>query len=151
MAVPGFNERINIAVRIVTEKYPDAQLYEAIGIASEGPTSDPAKIDQLRVIFRNSKHSAVIIKSADYSTFEEPVLIPLSWYEDVALKWPVKMDLNDACLLKEKAGYTTPYTSVNLRNSLGPQIQKPYFVFNANHSEPNVFVDIIAEKVYSGC
>jgi hypothetical protein len=147
MSTPGFKERIDVAIQIVTEKYPEAELYKAIGVASKGPTVDPAQIDQLNIVFKNNGKSVVIIKSTDINTFDEPMLVPHCYCEDISLQWPIKMDLNDANALKEKAGYKAPYRTVNLRNSSG---QNPSFVFGTNHSEPYVFVDIITGKVCSG-
>ena len=43
MTILSFDGRVNIAVRIVTARYPQAKLYEADGVASAGPTTDPAK------------------------------------------------------------------------------------------------------------
>ncbi|HQT27259.1 MAG TPA: hypothetical protein PLK99_11830, partial [Burkholderiales bacterium] len=62
MAILSFDGRVNIAVRIVTEQYPQARLYEADGTASGGPTTDPAKIDGLRVVFQNENDTTVIIR-----------------------------------------------------------------------------------------
>jgi len=150
MAILSFNGRINIAERIVTEKYPDAQLYEADGVASQGPTSDPNKIDQLRVVFRNSGNSTVIIESTGWGTFGEPVLIPYPWCEDVIIKWPVIMELDEATKFKEAAGYKSLFANVTLRNPLGPKIGNPYFIFGVNHTEPYIFVDTVTGKVHSG-
>lgn len=149
MAILSFNGRVNIAVRIVTEKYPQAKLYEVDGISSTGPTTDPLKIDQLRVVFQNVNNSTVIIKSTGWGTFGEPVLIPEPWLEDVVISWPVKMDLDEANDLKEKAGYTGAYSTVTLRNPLGPTISNPSFIFGGNPQQPYIFVDTITGKVTS--
>ncbi|MGR9071832.1 MAG: hypothetical protein ACU833_02075 [Gammaproteobacteria bacterium] len=150
MAILSFNGRVNIAVRIVGEKYPEAKLYEADGTATEGPTTDPNKIDKLRVVFQNSNNSTVIIKEIAYGEFGEPQLIPEPWLEDVVIKWPVKIDLPEANKLKEKAGYMNPFGAVTLRNPLGPTINNPYFIFGGNPAEPYIFVDTVTGKVHSG-
>lgn len=150
MAILSFNGRVNIAVRIVTEKYPAAKLYEADGIASKGPTTDPAQIDQLRVVFQNSNNTTVIIKSTGYGEFGAPVLIPEPWLEDVVIQWPVPMDLPEANKLKEQAGFTQAYGAVTLRNPLGPKLGNPYFIFGGNPSQPYVFVDVVTGQVHQG-
>ncbi len=150
MAILSFNGRVNIAVRIVTEQYPKARLYEADGTASAGPTTDPAKIDQLRVVFWNENNTTVIIKSTGYGEFGEPVLIDEPWLEDVIIQWPVKMDLPQANELKEKAGYKEPYGAVTLRNPLGPTRSNPYFIFGGNPSKPYIFVDTVTGEVHAG-
>lgn len=150
MAILSFNGRVNIAVRIVTEQYPEAKLYEADGISSSGPTTDPLKIDQLRVVFQNPNNTTVIIKSTGWGEFGQPVLIPEPWLEDVVIAWPIQIDLDQANLLKEKAGFTAPYGTVTLRNPLGPKIGNPYFIFGNNASQPYIFVDTVTGEVHAG-
>jgi len=150
MAILSFDGRVNIAARIVKEQYPKAQLYEADGVASKGPTTDPAKIDHLRVVFRNADNSTVIIKETAYGEFGKPQLIQEPWLEDVIIQWPVKMDLPEANKLKEAAGYTQPYGAVTLRNPLGPTLGNPYFIFGGNPAEEYIFVDTVTGKVQSG-
>jgi hypothetical protein len=142
MAISTFQDRVNKAIRIVKEKYPEAELYEIDGIASEGLIDNPTKIDQLRIIFRNSKNSTILIKSTGWDTFGEPAFVPYPWCDETTLNWPLKMDIEEAYSLKVKAGYKSPYKIIALRN--------PYFIFGINHSEPYIFVDTITEKVFAG-
>lgn len=149
MTILSFNGRVNIAVRIVTEQYPQAILYEADGFASEGPTIDPAKIDRLRIVFQNVNNSTLIIKEIGYGEFGKPQLIPEPWLEDIVIPWPIAMDLPKANTLKEEAGYRQPYGAVTLRNPLGPTQSNPYFIFGGNPAEPYIFVDTVTGKVSS--
>lgn len=149
MAILSFNGRTNIAVRIVTERYPEADLYEANGTASSGPTTDPAKIDQLRVVFGNQDGSTVFIKETAYGEFGEPQRIPELWVGDVVIKWPIEMDLPEAIRLKEEAGFKGPFGSVTLRNPLVPPIGNPYFIFSTD-SSGFVFVDTVTGEVSAG-
>ena len=150
MAMLSFNGRVNIAVRIVTEQYPQAKLYEADGVAAGGATTDPAKIDQLRVVFRNLDNTTVIIKEVGYGEFGKPVLIPEPWLEDVVIAWPVGLDLPEANQLKAQAGYPQPYSTVTLRNPLGPVSGNPYFIFGGQGGGNYVFVDTVTKKVSLG-
>ncbi len=150
MAILSFNGRVNIAVRIVTEQYPEAKLYEADGTASGGPTTEPAKIDKLRVVFRNANNTTVIVKETGYGEFGKPELIPHPWLEDVVIQWPVDMDLDKANSLKEAAGFKNPYGAVTLRNPLGPKLGNPYFIFGGNPGRPYIFVDTVTGQVHSG-
>jgi len=150
MAILSFNGRVNIAVRIVTDKYPQAKLYEADGTASGGPTTDPVKIDNLRVVFQNTNNTTVIIKETGYGEFGPPTLIPEPWVEDVVIRWPVEMDLERANQLKEAAGYKQPYSAVTLRNPLGPTRSNPSFIFGGSGSGQYIFVDTITGKVTTG-
>jgi hypothetical protein len=147
MAILNFVGRVNIAVRIVTEKYPKAKLYEADGTSSSGLTNDPLKIDQIRVVFQNSNNTTVIIKSNGWGTFDEPILIDEPWLEDVIIEWPVHMDLDEANQLKEAAGFKQLYGAVTLRNPLGPKIGNPYYIFGSNPTQPYIFVDTITKEV----
>lgn len=150
MAILSFDGRVNIAVRIVTERYPQAKLYEADGVATDGPTTDPAKVNRLRVVFQNVDNTTVIIKDTGYGEFGPPVLYPEPWLEDVVIPWPVEMDLPEANKLKEAAGYKNPYSTVTLRNPLGPVRGNPYFIFGGNPGSPYIFVDTITKKVHAG-
>lgn len=150
MAILSFNGRVNIAIRIVSDHYPDAKLYEANGTASLGPTTDPAKINQLRVVFQNSNNTTVIIKETGYGDFGAPQLISEPWLEDVVIQWPINMDLPQANQLKEAAGYLNSYGAVTLRNPLGPKLSNPYFIFGGNPSEPYIFVDAVTGEVHRG-
>lgn len=149
MATLSFDGFVNIAVRIVTEKYPQARLYEANGTSSTGPVTDARGIDQLRVVFRNENNSTVIIKSTTWGEFGEPTLIPHPWMEDVVINWPVPMDLPEAISLKDAAGYAQPFANVTLRNPLGPVAGNPYFIFGTNMQSPYIFVDTVTKKVHA--
>jgi len=152
MAILSFDGRVNIAVRIVTEKYPHAKLYEADGTAN-APTTDPAKIDHLRVVFQNvggKGGTTVIITETGYGEFGEPVLYPYPWAEDLVIQWPVKMDLPKANELKEAAGFKNPYNNVTLRAPLGPVRLNPLYIFGTAPPNPYVFVDTVTGKVTQG-
>ena len=150
MAILSFNGRVNIAVRLVKEKYPEAELYEADGKASGGLTTDPAKIDKLRVVFQNANNSTVIITETGYGEFGDPEFFPCPWADDLVIQFPVDMDLPKANQLKEQAGYTEPFSNVTLRNPLGPTESNPYFIFGVNQKQPYIFVDTVTGKVTQG-
>jgi hypothetical protein len=145
----SFNGMVTIAVRIVTEKYPHAKLYEADGVASGGPTTDPNRVDRMRVVFQNPGNTTVIIKSTVWGEFAPPVLLNEPFLEDVVIDWPIKMDLPLANELKMKAGYTSPFTTVTLRNPLGPVRTNPFFIFGGG-TGTYVFVDTVTGQVTTG-
>lgn len=149
MAILSFNGMVNIAVRTVTEQYPEAKLYEADGVASGGPTRDPNKIDTMRVVFQNPDNTTVIIKSTTWGEFGAPTLIKEPWLEDVVIQWPVDMDLPKATELKNAAGFDGPFNTVTLRNPLGPKKTNPFFIFG-DGSGAYVFVDTVTGEVHSG-
>lgn len=147
-ATLSFDGMVNIAVRLVTEKYPQAKLYEADGTASGGSTTDPQGIDQMRVVFQNPGNTTVMISSTGWGEFGDPVLVPQPWLEDVVIAWPVGLDLPRANSLKEQAGYTGAFSTVTLRNPLGPQPGNPQFIFG-DAGQPYVFVDTVTGQVTS--
>lgn len=146
MAILSFDGRVNIAVQNVKEDYPKARLYEAEGVATGGPTTEPAKIDHMKVVFQNENNTTVIIEEVGYGEFGEPQLISDPWLEDIVIPWPIPMDLPEANELKVNAGYKEPYSAVTLRNPLGPKRTNPYFIFNTGTSK-YIFVDVVTGKV----
>lgn len=150
MAILSFLGRVNIAVRIVTEKYPEAKLYEVDGESSTGLTTDPLNIDKLRVVFQNSNNTTIIIKSTGWGEFGEPILIDEPWLGDIVIDWPIDMELVEANKLKEAAGYRGAYADVVLRNPLGPKVTNPFYIFGSNPDEPYIFVDTITKEVHAG-
>lgn len=148
MAILSFDGRVNIAVRIVTEKFPKAKLYEADGVATGGPTTRPAMIDHLKVVFQNENNSTVIIEEIGYGEFGAPVLIPEPWLEDLVIDWPVKIDLPEANDLKNAAGFTATYANVTLRAPLYKVKFNPCFIFGMT-TGIFVFVDTVTKKVFT--
>jgi len=147
-AEPSFDERVNTAVGIVTQQFPRAQLYEAEGAASKGPTTDPEQIDEMRVVFRDGDHHTIFIKETSVGEFGPPVVAPVSWDGDLLIDWPVKMDLERANQLKDAAGYTAPYDSAILRAPFGSSdTGNPAFEFSSQPSNQHVFVDTVTGAV----
>ena len=149
MAILSFDGRVNIATRIVQEQYPDAKLYEADGVSTTGPTDDAAGIDKMRVVFQNSDNTTVMITEEKYGEFGEPKLFKSPFLGDVVIEWPIKMDLTQAIELKNRAGYKGEFTTVTLRNPLGPRRTNPFFIFGSDQ-RAFVFVDVVTGEVHSG-
>lgn len=149
MAVLSFDGCVSLAVRIVTEQYPDARLFEATGNASGGLTTDPFEIDRLQVVFSNRDNTTVIINETRRGEFGKPHLIDQPWPEDVAIQWPIKMRLEQANTLKEQTGYKQPYSTVTLRNPLGLRLSNPYFIFGGNPDVPYILVDTVTGKIHT--
>lgn len=149
MAILSFLGRVNIAVRLVQEQYPQAKLYEVDATPSDSSVTDPEKFDLLRVVFQNENNSTVFIRSTGWGTFGEPTLIPEPWLEDVVINWPVEMTLEEAIGLKNAAGFGGPSANMTLRNPLGPTLSNPCYIFGYP-GKAYVFVDTITKKVHSG-
>lgn len=128
---PTFNERVSIGIGIVEEQYPAAELLEADGEATAGPTTDPDAVDHLQLVFQNVDNTTVIITETGKGVFGAPELVQEPWMEDVVIEWPVQMDLPEAIRLKEQAGYAVPFQNVVLRQPLFPGVIHPYFIFDS--------------------
>ena len=132
-----FLANVNSAVRKVRTKYPDANLYEVDASLPkpESPaTTDPTQLTKLRAVFQNTNNTTVTITSQEiWGEWNDPVLIPEPWLEDVVIPWPVKMDIKTAAEKKQGAGYRAPFFTCTLRHPLqGPNEklpEQPYYIF----------------------
>lgn len=147
MSILSYLGRVNIAVRLVTEKYPGAQLYEVDGVASKGPTTKPLDIDQLRVVFGLPNNHTALISSTGWGEFGPIEDIPEPWLEDVVIPWPIKMDLVDADRLLKAAGFTGPYYNVTLRHPLYPGVNEPEYIFCFGGGR-YIAVGVLSKKVF---
>ena len=50
MAIPGFIARAGIAVGVVCDRFPQAEVHRVEAAASAGPTTTPMALDRLRVL-----------------------------------------------------------------------------------------------------
>lgn len=130
MAVLSFLGMANIAVRLVTQKYPGSQLYEGDGISPSGPTTNIKDVNSWRFVFQVPDNGTAIIKSSVWGEFYPIQYIPQPWLEDVVIPWPIKMDITQADQLLKQAGYSQAYGAVTLRWPLYPGIEQPYYIFS---------------------
>lgn len=143
-AILDFLGRVNIAVRQVREKYPDAQLYE-VDAVSKLPTTNPNDLSQLKVVFRAGRGTA-IIQSTGWGEFGPVQYIDQPWLEDVVIPWPISMDLSEADKLLKAAGYKGNYSTATLRHPLYPGVEQPFYIFGMTTGE-YVFVGVYDKKV----
>jgi len=146
--------RVNIAVRIVQEKYPGAVLYEVDATLPRGdpsPTPNPLGLSQLRAVFRAPKNGTVIIRSTGWGEWAQPQFIPYPWLECVVIPWPIEMDITDAAKILRKAGFTDDFWNCTLRHPLGPggkPYDEPYYIFLMAKSRQYVFVGVNDGEIY---
>jgi hypothetical protein len=148
MATLSFLGMANIAVRLVTDKYPDARLYEGDGISPSGPTTDVANVNSWRFVFRLPDNATAIINSRAWGEFGPIQYIAQPWLEDVVIPWPIEMDITDADRLLKNAGYTGPYGAVTLRWPLYPGVVQPFYIFTVTTNQ-HVFVGVYDNSVSS--
>ena len=150
----SFLGNVNIAVEKVRKRYPKAELYE---VDAHLPTNitpatiDPHDLTKLRAVFRNVNNSTVIIDSGSFwGTWEEPYLIEQPWLEDVAIPWPIKMDIAEAADLMRTAGFPEPFYDCTLRHPLGfgaPEDQEPCYIFQLDTTR-FIFVGVNTHRVF---
>ena len=145
-AILSFLGRVNIAVRLVQDQYPDAQLYEVEALPPvPEKVSNPNALSKLKVVFRAGNGTAVI-KSTGWGTFGPVQYVDQPWLEDVVIPWPIRMEATEADALLKKAGYTGTYGAMTLRHPLYPGIEQPYYIFSMNSGQ-YVFVGVNDGKV----
>jgi len=148
----SFLGRVNIAVRIVQEKYESAELYEVDATLPRGdpnPTSSPLTLSQLRAIFR-VEGGTVIIRSTGWGSWGQPKFVPSPWLECVVIPWPITMDITDATTILREGGYTADFWNCTLRHPLGPPgkpYDEPYYIFEMVSGE-YVFVGVNDGVIY---
>jgi hypothetical protein len=155
MSQADANERIplsflgmaNIAVRLVRDRYQDAQLYEGDGISPGGPTTKVQDVNSWRFVFRAGDGGTAIIKSTVWGEFGPIQYIPEPWLEDRVIPWPIDMEITQADDLLKQAGYTQPYSSVTLRWPLYPGMNQPFYIFQVE-GVGFVFVGIYDRSVH---
>ena len=148
MAILSFLGVVNIAVRLVTEEYPGAELYEGDGISPSGPTTNPQDVNSWRFVFRVPDNKTAFIHTTEWGEFGPIQLIDQPWLEDRVIPWPFEMDIVTADELLKNAGYTGPYTTVTVRWPLYPGVNEPSYIFNL--SGEYVFVGIYTGNVHPG-
>lgn len=131
----SFFGRVNIAVRLVHEEYPDAQLYfvKATTIPPK-PVNSPNELEHLEVVFnayKNGKQGTVTIESVGWGEFGPPRFLQGPLVGDAVIPWPPKklIEITEADAILKKAGYTQSYLSIYLSQPLYPGIQEPYYTF----------------------
>ncbi|KAF9254178.1 hypothetical protein L218DRAFT_579395 [Marasmius fiardii PR-910] len=124
---------VNIAVRIVREEYPDAQLFVIESQTPDGnPTEDPRDLTRLRGIFnaRGTEGGTVFINQDTWGEWSQPTYSKDPWGECEPIPWPIHFELNDAVKVFREGGYTQ-FNFVTLRWPLGPagRYKEPYYIF----------------------
>ncbi|MBC3788351.1 hypothetical protein FHK02_4904 [Spirosoma sp. LMG 31448] len=143
-AILSYLGRVNIAMRLIREQYPDAQLYE-VQATAKAPSTNPNDISQLKVVCRAGTGTA-IINSTGWGTFGAVSFIGQPWLEDVVIDWPIAMELTEADSLLKAAGFTGSYGNVTLRHPLYPGVNEPYYIFGMTSGQ-YVFVGVNDKKV----
>jgi len=147
MAILSFIGMTNIAVGIVKEYFPNANLYEVFGVSSRGWTRNWTDIDQLNAVFGvmlNKKDRSARLCSEKWGEWG-PVVLGGLWVEDMVIAWPIKLDLEEAVQLMYSSGYTGTFNNTTLRWPVGPGYDEPYYIFHT--PDRYIFVGVNSHEV----
>lgn len=142
--------------------YAHAVVLEADGITRGGQCStmgcsggrgvkDASGVVSWRFVFDNqSSHSRFASATVAYGpapkAFGKVNGNPSPFLEDVVIAKAPRMTLSRAVTLLRRAGHSTPFFNVTLRNPLGPKASKPLYIFGFAHGE-FVAVNTVTNKV----
>lgn len=146
MAIPGFIARAGIAVGVVCDRFPQAEVHRVEAAASAGPTTTPMALDRLRVLFRDVDGTVLALEETGYGEFGPLRRLDSLRLEGPSLEWPVAMELAEADNLKEQAAWIDPYVTVVLRGRAGGA----EYVFGGAPGIPQVVVDAMTGEVRGG-
>lgn len=111
-----------------------------------GPTTDPSDLSRLRIVCRVSEGTALIL-STDLFTFGPVEFVPEPWLGDVEIPWPINMDVMEADILLQGAGYQGPFQSITLGHPVYPGLNEPYYILGMTAGQ-YVFVGVDDQKVF---
>lgn len=131
---------------MVNAKYPGAELIEADGFPPKGATANPKDVTYWTYIFRTPDGGAATISTSTWGHFNPIKYNPKAMLGNVAIPWPIKMDIVEADKLLKNAGYTGTYRAVNLGWPLYPGNTEPYYIFTMSNGD-TVFVGTNSKKV----
>jgi hypothetical protein len=146
-AAAPFLDRVATGLALITTSYPEAVLYE-VDATGTGPTSDPTEISQLRIVCSVNGGTA-LIASTDWFTFGPVDFVPQPWLGDMEIPWPVNLDVMEADILLQGAGYQGPFQTITLRHPVYPGLNEPYYIFGMTTGQ-YVFVGVDDKKVFLG-
>lgn len=136
----------NIAYKMVNTKYPGSELLEADGFPPKGSTTNPREVTNWTYIFRTPDGGAATISTTTWGHFTPIKYNPKAFLGNVAIPWPIKMDIVEADQLLKKTGYTGPYRAVSLGWPLYPGNTETYYIFTMSNGE-TVFVGTKSKSV----
>lgn len=146
-ALPAFLDRVTLGLAAIKIDHPEAVLYEVNQTGPE-PTLDPNDLSQLRIVCRVEGGTA-LVSSTGADTFGPVDFIAQPWLGDRDIPWPVAMDVMEAVILLQDAGFRKPFRTITLRQPVYPGMVEPYFIFGMTSGE-FVFVGSNSGDVFVG-
>jgi hypothetical protein len=148
-AAPSFLERVRTGFGIISNSYPDAVL-KAVQAGPGAATTNPNDITRLfMVCLVNGGTNTATITSTNALTFDPVQLMGYPWVGVYTLPWPITMDVMQAAILLEQAGYTGAFTKCAMSWPIYPGLNEPYYIFTMS-TGPSIFVGITSHAVFPG-
>lgn len=146
MVVDNFLTCVNHGIQLVRLNYPNSNLYQIDGVASQGPTTNPLDLDDWQLLCRTAAGGIASIHFTWEQEFRAIAHLPQGWIENRIIPWPISMGLMDAIALIRLAGYTHPFQAIALRWPLFPGVQEPFYIFGLAN-QTFVFVGVYTRAV----
>ena len=137
---------INGAKQFVQNTYPNTSFYQAVGYSGQNGGRTLDDIISWQFIFNCSDTSTVTL---DYSgeVYSNLIFVPQMWMGDRIIDAPIKMDLAEAFTLMQNINPEKPFSSLQLRMPLHPDVKEPYYIFSLYTEEKVVIIETISKKV----
>jgi hypothetical protein len=146
-AAPSFLERVRTGFGIISNSYPDAVLF-AVDTGHSAATTNPNDISHLFIACRvNGATNTATITSTNALAFDPVQFVGHPMMGTCDLPWPITMDVMQAAILLEQAGYTGTFTSFAYRWPLYPGLNEPYYIFTMS-TGPSILVGITSHDVF---
>jgi hypothetical protein len=146
----SFLGAVNIAVRLVREQFPDAQLFV---VEASPPTpeyvTNPTALTHLSLVFDIKSGTAFISSTDVWGEFGPVTHKPDKWTGVEIIHLPIAMEAVKADELLKKAGYTDSYSGFSLAQPLYPGCNEPYYMFNLKSGQC-IYVGTKSKKVFPG-
>lgn len=126
----SFLGRVFVAMRIVQEKYPDAQLYHVKATTPDpNGASDTYGLTLMECRFFAADGGTVIIRSVGYNVWEAPIYRPGMVIGVATLLWPFVMTAEDADKMMRGSGRKANIRELDCGRPLGPGPQANIYGF----------------------
>ncbi|KAF5020944.1 hypothetical protein F66182_7025 [Fusarium sp. NRRL 66182] len=139
---------VNIGYNLILKQFPTARLYEIDATPLTRETVDNQwGLVSNKVVAGLDDNKTAVIQSTGWGEFGQVQVIDSPWLGDVAISWPVSLEIGDAFSILRKGGYTQGVGAVTLRQPLYPGDDQPFYIFNVDNQF--IAVGVNDNKIYN--
>ncbi len=138
-----------IAIKTVTQAYPNASFRGAIGKLNGDSTTNPHDITDWDFNFGDGKVPACINiqTEGEWGNFGSPIYSQSPTGGEV-IPWPIAMDISEATDLLRAAGYTQAFNGLTLHWPIhDPSYGQPLYIFSFDETSP-IAVGVYRKDVF---